>query len=205
MPLYKAAGARRAEFIPTPYPVDDARWNFSLPMKERRGIFIGTREFNVASRNHLAAMFCARTISREMFEPVTVINSERAAGRRMLASLKFEDHLLRVVEGPLPYCEYLRLMAAHRLVFQLDRGAVPGQVAGDALLCGIPCVGGDSAIERLVFPRITADAVETVKELLANPALCERTIKESQAAARELISFQRVAERLRNFFAEARP
>ena len=35
VPLYLAAGAKAAEFIPTPYPVDDPRWDFSRPLAER--------------------------------------------------------------------------------------------------------------------------------------------------------------------------
>src|SRR5205807_9330517 len=28
-------------FIPTPYPVEDRKWNFSLPPAEQSGIFVG--------------------------------------------------------------------------------------------------------------------------------------------------------------------
>ena len=41
------------------------------------------------------------------------------------------------------YVDYLRVMAAHKIVFQLDTSFVPGQVAGDALICRLPCVGGN--------------------------------------------------------------
>jgi len=50
----------RVAFIPTPYPIDDRRWDFSRPIEERSGIFIGTREWNVLSRNHLGALLVAR-------------------------------------------------------------------------------------------------------------------------------------------------
>src|SRR6187551_2432101 len=39
-------------FLPTPYPIEDQRWNFSVPGNEQSGIFIGTREWDVPSRNH---------------------------------------------------------------------------------------------------------------------------------------------------------
>src|SRR6476620_2791372 len=39
-------------FIPTPYPIEDQRWNFSAPPDEQSGIFVGTREWDVPSRNH---------------------------------------------------------------------------------------------------------------------------------------------------------
>src|SRR5437773_2985528 len=55
----------RVVFIPTPYPIDDRRWDFSRPLDERAGIFIGTREWNVLSRNHLGALFVARRLSEQ--------------------------------------------------------------------------------------------------------------------------------------------
>ncbi len=39
-------------FIPTPYPLHDERWNFSRPIAERKGIMIGTREWDIPTRNH---------------------------------------------------------------------------------------------------------------------------------------------------------
>src|SRR6058998_3008946 len=32
-------------FVPTPYPIEDQRWDFSLPPAEQSGIFVGTREW----------------------------------------------------------------------------------------------------------------------------------------------------------------
>src|SRR5215813_13024645 len=46
-------------FIPTPYPVEDQRWNFSAARDEQSGIFVGTREWTVPSRNHLAVVLIA--------------------------------------------------------------------------------------------------------------------------------------------------
>src|SRR5437899_6758046 len=40
-------------FIPTPYPVEDQRWNFSLPASEQSGIFVVTLESCVPSRSPL--------------------------------------------------------------------------------------------------------------------------------------------------------
>jgi len=33
--------------VPTPYPVEEAAWNFSHAVTERKGVVIGTREFDV--------------------------------------------------------------------------------------------------------------------------------------------------------------
>lgn len=195
VPIYQAMGARVVEFIPTPYPVDDSRWDFSVPFAERRGVLIGTREFEVPSRNHLAAILCAKTLG----EPVTVFNHYGRSGRKKLEAIGG----LEILEAKLPYPEYLRVVARHKLVFQLDRSGVPGQVAGDALLCRIPCVGGDSAIERVAFPslcgggsRDSRQLVELARELLKDPARMAHASEESQKLALEQASYQAVARRL---------
>jgi len=203
VPFYRGAGARRVEFLPTPYPVDDPRWDFSRPIAERRGIFLGTREFDVPSRNHLAVLWAARQLG----EPVTVVNADGRRGRRRLEALGFDAGQLRVIEGPMDYPRYLRLIAEHRIVFQLDRSAVPGQVAGDALLCRVPCVGGDGAIERIAFAahcgfQSTLDElIEKAAQLLRDDVVYAEAVEASQRLAHEHLSFAAIARRLGALFA----
>jgi hypothetical protein len=166
LPLF-ASVSNRTIHVPTPYPFEYSSWNFSHPAIERRGIFIGTREFNVLSRNHLLVLAAARTFS----VPITVINPDGKLGQQRLRPFKFPADQLTVV-APLPYPEYLRLMATHRLVLQFDQSSVPGQVAGDSLLCRIPAVGGNGAVERVGFPglhghgRTFDELVELARRLL---------------------------------------
>ena len=187
--LYRAAGARLTEFIPTPYPVDDARWDFSRPLAERTGIFIGTREWNVPSRNHATALLRACSLG----VPVTVFNPDGRAGMKKLDALGCAS--LRVIERRLPYPDYLREMAKCRVVFQLDSSAVPGQVAGDALLCRMPCVGGNGAVDQVAFGRGT-----NPEPLLRDDAVWRDAVETSQARANESLSFSAGAARLREFF-----
>jgi hypothetical protein len=68
---------RRGEgvaFIPTPYPLHDSQWDFSGPVEHRHGILVGTREWDVLSRNHAAALFAARQLSDTTGCRVTVYN-----------------------------------------------------------------------------------------------------------------------------------
>jgi hypothetical protein len=195
VPLYRAIGCVHGGFVPTPYPLDEPAWDFSLPVSQRSGVFVGTREFAVPSRNH----FLAVSSLRELPQPITVINTEGWTGARLLRSISPN---LRVIAGPLPYAEYLRLMARHRLVFQLDRSAVPGQVAGDALLCGLPCVGGDGAIDRLVFPELCGmklsveSAVKAATKLLQDEEYYAETLQRSRDLGLENVSFAKVREEL---------
>ncbi|HEX8296285.1 MAG TPA: hypothetical protein VF593_08290 [Chthoniobacteraceae bacterium] len=203
--FFRSAGVRRVEFIPTPYPVDDARWDFSLPQAERRGIFLGTREFDTPSRNHLAALLAIKPLAESMREPVTVFNVAGWSGRRMLRELRFSDGMLQVIEGKLPYPQYLRRMAQHKLVFQLDASAVPGQVAGDALLCGIPCVGGNGATERLAFPELCGhqrnaeQLFDLTARLLEHPPEAAAAAKAALSLASARLSFRSVARQLEQF------
>ena len=144
----------RVAFIPTPYPVGDSRWDFSRPASGRSGIFVGTREFNVPSRNHLATMLLAQSLSERTNEHVTVFNANGRSGEKLLAALNFPAKRLNIIRRKLHYPDYLREVSRHKLVLQLDTSFVPGQVAGDALLCGLPCVGGNGAIDRIAFEDI---------------------------------------------------
>jgi len=193
-------------FIPTPYPLEDKRWNFVVPPNGQSGIFIGTREWDVPSRNHLSALLLAREICAASGEPVTVFNLDGRKGEKLLAALQFPPGKLRVHDKREPYADYLREVAKHKIVLQLDRSRVPGQVAGDALLCRTICVGGDGAIDRLAFANFcgegrTAAQLKTVAlELLKNTAVRATAIVETQWRAAERISFPAIQKQLAIFF-----
>jgi hypothetical protein len=194
-------------FAPTPYPLEDAKWNFSIQPGRQKGIFIGTREWDVPSRNHFAALLIARRLCEGTGEPVTVFNLDGGRGAKRLAGMGFPDGKLNVINGRKPYAEYLRVMATHKLVLQLDRSGVPGQVAGDALLCRILCVGGDGVIERIAFPNSCGngrafDQIISIASDLVNDNNARATaIMESQWRALERLSFQAILPQLAAFFA----
>jgi len=76
-------------FIATPYPIEDQRWNFCVNPAEQSGIFVGTREWDVPSRNHFAALLVARQLCAATGEPVTVANVDGYNRRRLFSELKF--------------------------------------------------------------------------------------------------------------------
>ena len=179
-----------------------------MPRNEQSGIFIGTREWDVPSRNHFAALLVARQLSEATGEPVTVVNLDGYKGRRLLGQLNFPEGKLRLIEKWKAYPEYLRDVARHKIVLQLDRSHVPGQVAGDALLCRIPCVGGNGAIERIAFSKTCGEG-RTINEiasmaldLLKNAELWKAVVAESQERVRERLSFETVYSQLAKFFAQ---
>ena len=208
--LYRAirTDPDRVAFIPTPYPIDDSRWNFSTPIEERSGIFIGTREWEVPSRNHLAALLVARHLSAQTGENVTVFNLDGRKGARLLDGIGFASGKLRTLDRKRSYPDYLREVARHKIVLQLDTSFVPGQVAGDALLCRVPCVGGNGAIDRLAFPescgfnRSIADVGQIAARLLADRNDYEATVANMESVASQHLSFKVIAEQLRAFFSD---
>ena len=195
-------------FIPTPYPVEDQRWNFGLAPDEQSGIFVGTREWDVPSRNHLAALLAARQVCEVTGEPVSAVNLDRNKGRRLLGELKFPKGKLHVIEDRKSYPDYLREIARHKFVLQLDRSRVPGQVAGDALLCRIPCVGGDGAIDRIAFPkssgecRTMTEIISMCVDLLKNAELRRAVVAEAELRAQEHLSFRVARSQLARFFTQ---
>lgn len=202
--VYRAMGSEKVSFLPTPYPVDDPRWDFSRPIDQRLGIFVGTREFDVPSRNHLPAILAAFRLGVELGEPVSVVNVDGNSGRQRIEALEEAVPGVRVdvIDGRRSYPDYLHLIAGHRIVFQLDASAVPGQVAGDALLCRVPCVGGNGATERLAFPHLTShgrdieETMDLAKQLLTEPGSYRSAIGESQRLANETLSFAVIGRRL---------
>ena len=207
--LYRAirGSADRVAFIPTPYPVDDRRWNFSSPITERSGIFIGTREWKVLSRNHLGALLVARRLSDQTNQHVTVFNLDGRRGTRSIASSGLASDQLRVMDRVLSYPNYLREIARHKIVLQLDTSFVPGQVAGDAVLCRVPCIGGNGAIDRLAFPetcgfaRSINEIETTALHLLKDQQAYRQAVNAIDSAAS--VSFKVVAEQLKAFFARS--
>lgn len=210
--IYQRVGSKpdpkTVAFIPTPYPIEDERWNFSVPAAEQSGIFVGTREWDVPSRNHFAALLVARQLCEATGEPVTVVNLDGHKGRRLLGELKFTEGRLRSGEKRKSYLDYLSDVARHKIVLQMDRSHVPGQVAGDALLCRIPCVGGDGAIERAAFSktcgegRTITEIASMALDLLRNADLRTAIVAESQQRAEERLSFQAVRSQLAKFFSQ---
>ncbi len=100
------------------------------------------------------------------------------------------------------------MVAGHKIVLQLDRSHVPGQVAGDALLCRTVCVGGDGAIEGIAFPKTCGEG-KTISEiasialdLLKNADARAAIVAESQERALERLSFRAVRSQLAKFFAQ---
>ncbi|MEP6777498.1 MAG: hypothetical protein ABI944_03525, partial [Chthoniobacterales bacterium] len=127
-------------------------------------------------------------------------------GARRLAALGFADGKLRVLDRKIAYVDYLGEIARHKIVLQLDTSFVPGQVAGDALLCRVPCVGGNGAIDRLAFPgssgfkRSIGEISATARELLTDGAAYDQALELNNSAAEQLC-FATVAGQLRGFFA----
>jgi hypothetical protein len=196
IPLFSSV-SRRTIHVPTPYPFEYASWNFSRPINERRGLFIGTREFDVLSRNHLLVLSAARTFS----VPITVINPDGKSGLRRLQALKFPEDQLTVA-APLPYPNYLRLIAGHRLVLQFDMSSVPGQVAGDSVLCRVPTVGGNGAVEQIAFPGLHGNGrtfdqlIELTRYLLNDDGLYTEQLAALEQNAGAYLSFAKGLESL---------
>ena len=187
--LYKEYGAQHVEFIPTPYPIEFSSWNFSKPLEERKGIFVGTRRWDEPTREHSKAIEEALKFGVE----VRVLNIDGSSGKKKLSA--FNNSNLKIIEGPLSYSNYLEEISKTRVVFQLDQSEVPGQVAGDALLCRMPCMGGNSAIEQVAFSHSPS-----LEKLLYDDSTWTHFRDESLKRAEKELSFTAIAERLKLYF-----
>lgn len=185
--------------LPTPYPMDVDAWRSNTDLSERSGIFIGTREFNVASRNHADALQIAADVATRHQVRLSVINPNGSKGEDAVRATvpHLPEPLLNLVEGKRPYRDYLKLIASHRVVFQLDTSGVPGQVAGDCLLTKTPCVGGNGEVESIAFPDIcivgsdigSRDWRALLDTLLTDDDSHRATVAKSQQLGAAVLSF----------------
>ncbi len=202
--MIRSVRSERVAFIPMPCPIEDEDWNWAA--ENRAGIFVGTREFDVSTRNHLAAMLAAKRLSDATKEPVTVFNLDRRRGAKLIAQIGFRR--IRVHEKRANYRAYLGEVARHKIIFQLDRSRVPGQVAGDALLCRSVCVGGDGATERIAFAetsgegRSTEELIEIAQRLLTDDAERRAIAARATKIALEKLSFAVTRVNLAQVFAK---
>ena len=200
VPLFSCF-CRRVVYLPTPYPIDYPDWNLAIPISERAGIFVGTREFSVPSRNHLLALGAARLTSY----PVTVVDAGTAATKSLLQSLRYPPQQLTVLPW-VPYGQYLEVVRRHRVVLQFDQSRVPGQVAGDALLCRVPTIGGNGAIEREVLSELNGDGrsfselIQLVLRLLRDDVFYAQQVERMTALAQEKLSFKVIRSELTKLF-----
>jgi len=201
MPLLETCGCRKVDFFPPPLPLTEPAWNFEVPLSKRRGIFVGTSQFSALSRNHIAAILLADELSRELGCPLAVENSEGRRGGMILKSLRKKNPLLFIVEAPVPYADRLRVMALHRIVWQLDRSSDDGWSAGDALLCRMPCLGGNGTIDRIAFPGFSFplgenDLLSRARSLLTDDELWQKSMADSLDRALAVLSLSAAAGRL---------
>jgi hypothetical protein len=81
--------------------------------------------------------------------------------------------------------------------------AGPVASASAALLCRIPCVGGNGAVERIAFPGLSSpasreDLLESARLLLTNDKAWQEEVDASQDRAAEFLSFRETALRLQS-------
>jgi len=192
---------RRVVYLPTPYPIDSPDWSLAIPIPERSGIFVGTREFSVPSRNHLLALGAARLTSY----PVTVVDAGTPATKSLLQALRYPPQQLTILPW-MPYHQYLEVIRRHRIVLQFDQSRVPGQVAGDALLRRVPTVGGNGAIEREILTELNSDSrsfselIELALRLLRDDLFYARQVERMTALAQEKVSFSAIRAELIKLF-----
>ena len=205
-PVFRACGLLYVEAILHPVPIEEPAWDLSCRPEHRTGIMLGTWDWKNPARNHLLALLGLREVASQNYEPVTVFNLDGWRGRQWLRQLRYPSGLLQVVEKRLPYPEYLRIVARHKILFQLDASAGTGRIATDALLTRIPCIGGNGSAERLLFPDLcghgtsTPDLFQTASRMLDHGHDRELAVDRALDLAKQLVSFAKIEQTLEELF-----
>jgi hypothetical protein len=205
-PVFRSCGLLYVESILPPVPIDEPAWDFSTRPETRSGIMLGSWDWHTPSKNHLLALLGLKEVASQMYEPVTVFNLNGWRGRQWLRQLRYPAGLLQVVERRLPYPEYLRIVARHKLFFQLDSSAGIGRVTADALLTRIPMVGGNGALERVLFPDLcghsmnTPDLFQAASRLLDHGYDRENAVERALELGKQLVAFPKAEQTLEELF-----
>jgi len=210
VPIYRALVGERGQppprFVPTPYPVDDPRWDHSVEVEGRQGIFVGTRHFGQPGRNHLQALIIVGALARQLDCPIGLIGDNDRNLNEILEILGVDRSRCNV-RRQLPYPDYLRFMARFRVVFQLDTLATCGQVAGDCTLTRQICLGGNGSIDTMVFPEFQAAGqdrgalLRSLEEIMTNDGYYRDSLATAEKRAQDLLSFEVVRSELAAYFA----
>ena len=169
---------------------------------------IGTREFNVPSRQHAEAINIAAEVAAKTKCPLTIINpkGKKHHGKIAKAVGNLPKKQLHIIDQSLPYRDYLKLIAAHRVVFQLDTSGVPGQVAGDCLLANTLCVGGNGEVESIAYADFaivdndinSRNWSKILTKLLTNDDHYQKALDNSRAIAASTLSFSAFRQKLKS-------
>jgi hypothetical protein len=195
--------------LPTPYPIDEPAWRrYDLPASARAGIFIGTREFGVPSRRHAETLAIAKKLAAS--RPglaITIVNGDGWRGSWKI--WRATGGLNVLAFPPMSYKAYSEMLSRHRLVLQRDESGVPGQVAGDALLAGVPCLGGNGMVDQLAFGHLPSarDTFETVAaevaRLLDDEAHADEVMRVARERAMDTLSFSAFRRRWNDVIEDA--
>ena len=169
---------------------------FTVPEENREGIIVGTRTLNQSlKRNTLYALGIADKVAAENNTFSTFFCEDRL-------DLKFIQNYLkelglentRVIPGPLPYESWLKLIATHKVLFQMDNSDTLGQIVGDAAMVGVPSVGG-TTVNSHIFGTYCelGDSAPALSAILGNPET-PKQFEESFAAFRKATSLNTLRE-----------
>ena len=102
--------SRNSGVYPNPYPIEDQRWDFSVPAAEQSGIFMAHAR-GCRFRNHFAAQLVARGVVRKTGNRLPSLSRwlQRAA---IVSEFNFRKGKLQLIEKWKAYPDYLRDSAA---------------------------------------------------------------------------------------------
>ena len=190
--------------IPAPYPLENPQWDVSLPTNQRSGIFFGDIPFREPDRNMLAWLYAAAEIAAKTGHHLSIFSTPGFSQGPTAAQLGLSAPMFTQIPA-CDYGSYLQHLASHRIVIKPNSLDGVSNVAGDALLSRIICVGGEGTLERVAFREScgsgrSSDNIRAIAEsLLTDDAFYDRQVEKSQQIAMQSMSFGAVNARLEEF------
>ena len=151
----------------------------------------------------------ARQLSEATGEPVTAVNLDGYKGRRLLGEIRFPEGKLRLIEKRKSYSDYLRDVARHKIVLQLDQQPRAGPGGWRRAPLSDPRASAATVrLSELHFQKLAARAERSWRLLrsrwvdLKDADLRGAIVAESEQRALEHLSFQAVRSQLAKIFAQ---
>lgn len=123
--------------------------SFKKDIKDRKGILIATRSLrnDFLTRNTFIAI--ASLCKSFPEETITYLNEDGIQGKDYIAQFGFQN--LFIIDGALPYEEWLNLISTHKLIAHFDQSQNLGQVCADGAMVDVLSVGSTTGNATLTL------------------------------------------------------
>lgn len=161
--FWRAMGAFEnvpVHYVPFAYPMN-IRKNYIVPVKERNGIFIGYSDPSTSlMKNSLMLLLVASHLAKKHDTFVTII-ANHCDYHEWFVDEGGKNRLIVIKPGD--YHKFLGVLSHNQICISLDTSLCQGQMSFDAAMVGIPCIGGSTDGQGILYKELAFDTTNLNK------------------------------------------